>query len=444
MSTKSGFQMMLRRYLNPFFLVSCLAWLVVCLTVAGRCESGHRPAQLVVASNDTTADQADRFTKALDGWTAAARQFATDENDFGLFPTSTQAPSIGRLLAFVVQDGIEKLVWSCSGAAISPNKFLSAAHCFCRDSATGVYFADQRSCVGSATFQKTKYRIFFPNSGLFDTEGTPSIHPEYKSPAGGFSPHVSALADLGVIQFDAQAEAKSVFVASFNGAKRFLLASFGLLSFKAGIEGRGFKSNTAYQEGVATLSGQQAPLDDQGSCPEAGADTLCIWYSSLAARSGPKQTVGLCPADSGSPLLAVGEDGEIGIVGVASYFWPASSETCDASSDRRSYFINLSKYRDWLQDQAGPPSQHPKRDNSCTDVIFRGVQSVSTTRAVVTLTVFDEYRPGRPRPRARVTAEQPPSCKQMEDAGVLACIGKGTLRIQIDEGFGQLTLCRME
>ncbi|WP_246668688.1 hypothetical protein [Bradyrhizobium sp. UNPF46] len=306
-----------------------------------------------------------------------------------------------------------------------------------------MYFVNASACKASPTFGKISYKLFFPAYGIYDVAGLPEINPKYVSPAIEIDA-TKDVADIGVATLSGSIPGAGTSIAAPKDDVRNLLVGFGSLAFKKGAEKIGFKSNIAHQEGAEIISGQPRPLEDSGSCPEAAADTMCIWYNSLPASSGPKQTTSLCPADSGSPLLAYGPSGVGSLIGLASYYAPSSVQNCDSTDNRRSYFVRLDRHSDWLkQFQSAENVSAPHRD--CVEGIVGGPSEfdLNVDAGTLTLTAFDEERFGRPRPAVTIAGTPQPRCQSVSSTGIFACeVGKATVRISLSAGYGQITYCK--
>jgi hypothetical protein len=400
------------------------------------------PAAQRGSDTATEPAESDALQAGMRDWARAAATFVTDKKDFGLFPSSSQIRAAGRLIAFQNNVRGEKVLESCSGVLISPDYFLTAAHCFCRK--PGVYFANATTCMADSAFKATTYKVFLPAFGMFDIVDLPRIHPSYSSPASGFEPRVTEVADLGVAKINPSIPVAPIGVDQIDLDSRYILVSSGILTFKRGIEGRGLHWERPYEEGVQQLSGQKPPLTDAGSCPEAAADTVCIWYSSLGASSGPQQSSALCPADSGGALLRVDKAGVFSVVGIASYFWPRS-EICDSRENRRSYFTEVARHSDWLkQFGATQSASGPRSATSCLDGIAAAPleRSFMLKPSIVTITAFSEESFGRPRPEVTIDGNPRPDCTALPEAGIYSCkVQQSRVSIKIAEGFAQLTIC---
>lgn len=355
----------------------------------------------------------------------------------GILLTSALPPNIGRLL---VKNKSSKSSESCSGIAINPTKFITAAHCVCDIGPNASTTAED--C--KRNLNELSLSIFFPRFGIISNVKDIEIHNKYYSPTIRVN-QTRQVADLAILTFDQKIKVNTIKIGYSSG--KYLMASFGKLYFANTEHAKelGFPIGSPLQEGVAQVSRFEHLYTDVNACGEYhAADTGCSWYNPLAVtvKSGPLQGATVCPGDSGAPILHWSAADGWSLVGITSYFSPQNNlDRCQADSPRRNHYVLVSSYKDWIQShvQNEISTAIPPR---CFEGLFRsGTIDLFKFRGLITGTGFD-VADGTKRPTININANES-ECVEKPDFGVVSCIlrNPGYVEINIRSGFGQITLC---
>lgn len=372
---------------------------------------------------------------------AATADFLSNDMRAGLFLTTGSIRQMGRLIISHAKSGGLN---SCSGIAIDPSTFLTAAHCVC------TIHAAQTSTGCPVESSDLSFQVFFPRAGLFEVKDRPVIHPAYVWPGslkpsaiGDLSPISTAVADLAVVKFDGELK-DGPFPEIGAGYGKYVFASTGTLYFtiKEYAERMGFPIGEALAAGVGQVSKLQGLHRSRGTCGALHtADTVCSFYNHEPVEDGPMQSTTVCGGDSGAPVLQLSTDGNWKLIAIASYFSPPNKfDNCSGDASRRAHYVDVSLYKDWVSKFVSAAVYSP--ETVCVDGIFKkGTLDFLSFSGRVSATSFNKDKNNSARTEIVADAAQ---CKSEQRAGVISCqiSDPSYAAVLIKSDFAQLTFCK--
>lgn len=372
---------------------------------------------------------------------AAAADFLTNDMRAGLFLTTGSIRMMGRLIISHAKTGS---LDSCSGIAIDPSTFLTAAHCVCTSPT-----AEGSAACGPES-SDLSFQVFFPRAGLFAVKERPVIHPAYVWPGslkpsaiGDLGPVSAAVADLAVVKFDGQLR-DGPFPEIGAGSGKYVFASTGTLYFtiKEYAERMGFPIGEALAAGVGQVARLQGLYNVRGTCGALhSADTVCSFYNHEPVEDGPMQSTTVCGGDSGAPVVQSAADGSWKLVAIASYFSPPNKfDSCSGDASRKTHYVDVSLYKDWVSKFVGATTTGPEQ--VCVDGIFKkGTLDFLSFSGRVSATSFNKDKNNSARTEIVAEAAQ---CQSGQHAGVISCqiSDPSYTAVLIKSDFAQLTFCK--
>ncbi len=392
-----------------------------------------------------------RDLSVLDDSTQKERDWLANDKRGGFIVAGSQFLNVGKLFT----KGPGERREACSGVLVSPDKYLTAAHCVCPKEFSATKVGNEtyaQSC--RRHMNELNFSIVFPGIGFVSADSNATIRDDYVPVHLGITAGTTKNADLALLHLKAKLDVPWSPVGSVDEVGLRFTVGFGLHSFKIVPPASGYIADNTYDDGpkqIAKFLDRKFYASPDECGDGAGLDTVCGEYS-----PNPLQGVGAdasaCNGDSGAPLFVRSGDGRAPhLIGITSYVYPPpkSASPCAAAKASMTYFVDLRLYADWLRQQIGNNPEPAKSKAACRSAILigPGALKLDIPRGSVTAVTYDLFNPGEPdqRPVTEVQRNDHLKCEENHAAGYLACdvSEKTTLSLTLGpspvEGINPLT-----
>ena len=262
----------------------------------------------------------------------------------GILLSATAMPAVGRLIRRPLNGGDASY---CSGTLIAPNLFLTAAHCLC-ERGSAQHWPTRDSCIKSGAPGARISQVYFPEAGVFETEGEVLLGTDYNATDLRTRPKGSILDDLALVVLKGAVPIEPLSLpedVEYSTISPSFSAGYGVLDLTNQAEDMIHVSGGPYREGISALAFPQF-----GKCKYGEIDAICSNYNSfLTGLDLP--AAALCGGDSGGPLVGRNSEGKYLLLGVASMRMSQKGEqVCDSEDAVHSIYSTLNGHIGWLRE----------------------------------------------------------------------------------------------